>query len=267
MTIISLRHPSGATAQIQEYGAHVTSWRTADDVERLFLSERAEFKPGVAIRGGVPIIFPQFAALGPLPKHGFARTLSWHAESNSQDAAAFSLVASDATMNIWPYRFAARYQVALQENALQLQLSIHNTDKSLFAFTAALHTYLRVQDIAQVSLQGLQGCRYRDTAHGGIENVETNPDVRFIGEVDRIYVSTSRPIQVRQSNRRPLQCDAQGFTDTVIWNPGAELSRKLADMQDEGYRNMVCVEAAAIATPVVLQPGEAWRGLQRLQLC
>ena len=60
------------------HGAHVTSWKPArDHDERLFLSERSEFRAGTAIRGGIPVIFPQFAAEGPLPRHGFARTSEW----------------------------------------------------------------------------------------------------------------------------------------------------------------------------------------------
>ena len=30
-----------------------------------------------AVRGGIPVLFPQFADRGPLKKHGFARDLPW----------------------------------------------------------------------------------------------------------------------------------------------------------------------------------------------
>src|SRR6478735_9573563 len=74
---IRLYGPGGAQATILRHGAHVTSWATADGRERLFLSERAVLAPGKAIRGGVPIVFPQFSGRGTLPKHGFARVLPW----------------------------------------------------------------------------------------------------------------------------------------------------------------------------------------------
>ena len=74
---IQLSHASGGTAEVYPYGAHVTSWVPAGGTEALFLSRAAKFEPGSAIRGGVPVIFPQFAELGPLPKHGFARTQTW----------------------------------------------------------------------------------------------------------------------------------------------------------------------------------------------
>src|SRR5436305_1852990 len=69
--------PDGARAEIYLHGAHVTSWIPAGDGERLFLSASSAFRPGAAIRGGVPVVFPQFSDRGPLPKHGFARTSEW----------------------------------------------------------------------------------------------------------------------------------------------------------------------------------------------
>ena len=75
---VTLSSRDGARAEVYLQGAHVTSWRPAtDDRERLFLSERSKYCPGGAIRGGIPVIFPQFAAEGPLPRHGFARTSRW----------------------------------------------------------------------------------------------------------------------------------------------------------------------------------------------
>ena len=72
-TRVGVRAPDGARAEITPYGAHVTSWVTPDGRERLFLSRATSFSPGSAIRGGVPVVFPQFARRGPLRPHGFAR--------------------------------------------------------------------------------------------------------------------------------------------------------------------------------------------------
>lgn len=270
MSIIQLQHASGANVKIHPQGAHITSWQTADGVERLFLSKRAEFRPGVAVRGGVPIVFPQFAALGSLPKHGFARTTQWRkVDSGAQtesDTATFVLSYSPETLAIWPYRFSLRYQVSLGDDELRMQLMVVNDDMQAFAFTAALHTYLRVVDIAAVSVHGLRGCRFRDSAHGNTEHVEHADVVRFAGETDRIYFSTSQPIVVNEPGQRSMRCSAQGFGDTVVWNPGSSLSQKLPDMEDDGYRRMVCIEAAAIEPPVTVLPGGQWQGSQTLKV-
>ncbi|MES1195723.1 MAG: D-hexose-6-phosphate mutarotase [Steroidobacter sp.] len=265
MSMVNLRHAMGATAQIHHHGAHVTSWKTADGIERLFLSERAEFKSGAAIRGGVPIIFPQFASLGPLPKHGFARTMQWQLDTGktSADTATFFLTHSPETLAIWPFRFTAGYHVTLGADQLQMQLAIKNEDEKDFSFTTALHTYLRVTDIDVISLHGLHGCRYRDSANGNVERTEPDEAVRIKGEVDRIYFSTPLPIVVSEPGNT-VQCTSRGFGDTVIWNPGAVLSQKLTDMNDDGYRHMLCVEAAAIASPIRLAPSELWQGTQVL---
>ena len=76
--VVTLRADDGAVAEVHRHGAHVTSWRPMGDADdRLYLSARSELDGKAAIRGGVPVIFPQFAAEGPLPRHGFARTSLW----------------------------------------------------------------------------------------------------------------------------------------------------------------------------------------------
>ena len=62
---VRLRGEDGASALVALHGAHLLSWIPADGCERLFLSERARYDAGAAIRGGVPVIFPHFAARGP----------------------------------------------------------------------------------------------------------------------------------------------------------------------------------------------------------
>merc|ERR1711965_817154 len=70
---VRLTDASGATCDIYEFGAHVASWKSADGIENLFVSSTAEIGGGKALRGGIPICWPQFAGKGPYQKHGFCR--------------------------------------------------------------------------------------------------------------------------------------------------------------------------------------------------
>ncbi len=269
MSVIRLQNAFGDVAEVHSHGAHVTSWRTRYGAERLFLSQRAEFRDGAAIRGGVPIIFPQFAGFGPLPKHGFARTAVWQYQDmpgGASDTALFRLLDNAGTHAMWPYRFVALYGTKLLHNALELTLSVRNVDTRPFSFTAALHTYLRVVDIDQVRIRGLQGLQYIDSAAGGSRVVETAPELRITGEVDRIYLSAQQPIDVVEHGQPAVRCSAQGFTDAVVWNPGAQKAAQLSDLEPGGFRHMLCVEAVVFGVPIELQPGNVWSGTQLLQL-
>jgi glucose-6-phosphate 1-epimerase len=255
----------GARAIVYPYGAHVASWSSADGVERLFVSERSAYRAGAAIRGGVPIIFPQFSTEGPLPRHGFARTRAWELASTSEGRATLVLRDDAETRAIWPHAFVATYDVVLTEDALTLALTVENLDVAdePLHFTGALHTYLRVADVADVRIDGLRGVRLRDQVAGGAERVEDAAAVRIDGEVDRIYLDVPDPLTVRDGDRT-LRVDASGFGDVVVWNPGAERARELSDLEPDGWRRFVCVEAAAVARPVTLAPAERWTGSQTL---
>ena len=143
LTVATLTHPSGATAEVYLHGAHVTSWIPADGVERLFVSSASLYAAGKAIRGGIPVCFPQFSGRGPLPNHGFARTSSgWQVESMVSDGPSgevrlvlslpdsdesnpnldpnlnpnqvclvLSLSDSDESRAVWPHAFELRYTV------------------------------------------------------------------------------------------------------------------------------------------------------------
>ena len=73
---LRLRLPCGDTAWVALQGAQVLSW-VASGRERLYLSPKTLLDGQSAIRGGVPVCFPQFNQRGPLPKHGFVRNLPW----------------------------------------------------------------------------------------------------------------------------------------------------------------------------------------------
>ena len=56
------------------------------------------------------------------------------------------------------------------------------------------------------------------------------------------------------------------LSNTVVWNPGAALCARLSDMYPDGYRSMLCVEAAQIDQPVMLAPLAQWQGWQELRV-
>jgi glucose-6-phosphate 1-epimerase len=266
--LLTLQSADGARATIHPHGAQVLSWRPAGGGERLFLSRSAVLDGSAAIRGGVPVIFPQFAGEGPLPKHGFARNRRWTLASQSIDGegkaiATWRLADDEATRAIWPQRFAAEIVVELIGGTLALRLAITNTGDAGCTFTAALHTYFAVEDVEQAAVIGLQHLRYRDSTNGGVERVETSPELRIQGEVDRIYFDAPTDLMLREPGATTL-VQTTGFADAVIWNPGEALATKLADLEPGGWRRMLCIEAAQIAQPIRLAPGERWEGTQSL---
>lgn len=258
----------GAGAEVYLQGAHVTSWIPAGDTERLFVSPRSEFKPGAAIRGGVPLIFPQFANEGPLPKHGFARTAQWELVPVSKKdiaEATFRLSSSPATEAIWPHAFVAEFVVSVGGRSLDLTLRVANTGSSAFSFTSALHTYLGVADSRRTIVRGLEGLSFRDSTAGGARRQEIAPQLAIVGEVNRIYRDVTLPLTVEEPDRITT-IDMEGFTDVVVWNPGPTTARTFSDMEPDGYLRMLCIEAAAIETPVMLEPEQRWSGRQRLSV-
>lgn len=261
---IPLRANDGATAEIHMRGAHLTCWTpVGESASRLFVSDRAIYAEGVPIRGGVPVIFPQFAGEGPLPKHGFARTAPWRLREQQDDCAVFEWADDDSTRAHWPHAFAARLSVTIGGTALTVALDITNTGSSPFHFTTALHTYLAVQDIADAQVLGLQELHYRDTAQGGRMAREADAALRIVGEVDRNYFATPPSLKLRDGSRT-LRVEQTGFLDTVVWNPGAATSANFKDLAPDDYQRFLCIEAATIAQPVALPPGGQWHGSQRL---
>jgi glucose-6-phosphate 1-epimerase len=279
---LRLTAPDGARAEVYLHGAHVTSWLPAGasapggPAERLFLSRRAEFAPGSAIRGGVPVIFPQFGGFGPLLKHGFARLLEWQlaetgvssGEAGAGPAGAASahlrLAANDEARRLWPHDFQAELTVSVGGPQLTLALALMNTGAGPFEFTAGLHTYLNVGDIGATEIDGLGGLAYLDAAADGRAERQAQPVLRFAGEVDRVYWDVPGELRLR-APAGGAAIGAEGFPDTVVWNPGPAKGAAFADLEPDGYLRFACVEAAVIGRPVRLAPGERWQGAQWLR--
>lgn len=264
----TLRADDGAVAEVHRHGAHVTSWRPAGDSEdRLYLSARSEFGGTSAIRGGVPVIFPQFAAEGPLPRHGFARTSLWSLAGigRTADGAAeadFVLRDSAETRAIWDAAFKAVLSVSVVARRLAITLRVENTGDRPFTFTAALHTYLRVHDVAEAEIHGLRGTRYRVSGDRAL--IVDDADRLVVPDfLDRVYVDAPKRLELRERHRA-MVIESEGFRDAVIWNPGHEKAAALRDLTPGDESRFVCIEAGAVQTPITLDAGHRWAGTQTL---
>ncbi len=262
-----LQLPCGDRVVVARHGAHVLSW-VAGGRERLYLSPKSAMDAQAAIRGGIPVCFPQFNMRGGLPKHGFARNLPWTPSPARLEAEAAHLVLglddSAATRQWWPQAFEARLLIELKPGALQVELAVRNTDTRPLEFTGALHTYLAVSDVAQVRLQGLGGRAEWDAVsdrHG-----TAAPELRFAGEFDRVY-SAAQQGYVLQDGPQVLGIEQDmDWAQTVVWNPGADKCATLTDMPADGWRHMLCVEAAQVYQPIRIEAGDFWQGAQRLRV-
>lgn len=256
----------GSTLTVALHGAQVLSWTAADGVERLYLSPSAVFDGQAAIRGGVPICCPQFNQRGMLPKHGFMRNLPWvHEASGTPETLRLTLRDSEATRKLWPHAFEARLEATLSTGGLRTALTLVNSGTAPWTFAAALHTYLRVDDISGVRLEGLQGSNRWDSLRDD-RHVETSAALHFDAEFDSVYAAPARPLRLVQPSGTLEISQSASCSETVVWNPGAVLGAKLADMPADGFRHMLCVEAARIDEPVLLAPGAQWLGWQQLRV-
>lgn len=257
--IVTIRGVDGSSARISMHGAHVTSWLTADGVERLFLSSRAAASGGSAIRGGVPVCFPQFADVGSLPKHGFARTQAW----THIGGGCFALETTADSWPGWPHPCRLHLAVTLGAATMTCVLTVENTGTEPFSFTGALHTYLRCDDITSVSVRGLNGRAVRSGGfvHGDIAFGDAASDVDL--SVFAVQKATT-VIGLQRGEPSKVVCAQTGFPDVVVWNIGRTLAAEMADLGPEEWRNYVCVEAAAVENPVVLASLERWVGTQTL---
>jgi glucose-6-phosphate 1-epimerase len=265
---VHLRSPDGARATVLLHGGHLVSWVPAGGSEMLYLSPRSAFGGTNAVRGGVPVVFPQFSTRGPLPRHGFARNRPWALLEQSQRGrnafAVFGLSDDEATRAIWPQPFSLELTVSIEVRRLEIELAVVNTGDINLSFHAALHTYLRCNDVIKTQLEGLMDRNYLDQTNGEERNQWVDV-VTVAKELDRIYFNApAGPLTLRELGRR-LQISQRGFADTVVWNPGPERCAQLADMPPDGWAEMMCVEAAQIGDAVTLSPGDEWSGMQTLE--
>ncbi len=239
-----------ATGRVFLQGAHVSHFQPRDQEPLLWLSRAGFFLPGKAIRGGIPICWPWFGDHPDdpdKPAHGFVRTALWHVvytQSLADGTTRICLELHDTaeSRTIWSHAFHLQLTLSFA-TSLNVELQITNTGNTPFTCSGALHSYLQVADCRTITIDGVDGRHYLDKTEHFLEKTQ-NGAVIISGETDRIYLDTSAACTISDPGlKRSLKIRKKGSNTTVIWNPGSEKSALMNDMDDNGYRTMVCVES------------------------
>lgn len=271
--------PGQSHYAIFDHGAHAWAWQPDGQRPVLWLSAHSRFASGQAVRGGVPVIFPWFGT-GPAgdrqPAHGFGRLQAWNrrhvADTTDTDGRLVVELELDPTMTgeqpDFPFSYSAGLQATFTPQYLQVALEVRNTDTTDVTFEAALHTYLAVSDVRQVSLHGLDGVHYLDrTATATALPVVQRGPVTITAETDRIYQEHPAVTLHDPGWTRSLTISDEGAANLVVWNPWVAKAAAMADFGDDEWTGMICVESANVLDhAITLEPGESHRLSQRVTL-
>ena len=262
LIIAEIRNPYG-DATVAIHGGHIISFRPHGHEPVLWLSKNSHFKTGKAIRGGIPVCWPWFAAHPTdtgKPAHGFVRTAAWsvsESEKLEDDSTRLKLFIADSkeTLKLWPHSFRLEIECTVSD-VLRVKLITTNTDDKHFVCGGALHSYFNISSISNIMIKGLENCPYIDKLDQDRRKVQDGA-VSFKSETDRIYLEPKDDCIIEDGGMgRRINISKNGSRTTVVWNPWIDKARKMKDFGDDEYKRMVCVETANANTDVIsLAPG------------
>jgi len=261
------------TASLTTFGGTLLSYVPKGGRDVLWVSETAVYDASKPVRGGVPVCWPWFgpydpAAMGADPTdaakkaHGFARYELWEVDAVSSlpDGATqvvLSLGPNPSIAKAWPHDFRLRLAVTLGEK-LHVDLIGQNLSQRDWVVSEALHTYFRVGEAEGLAVRGLEDVQYVDKLQDQGLLTQTGT-LRIAPPLDRVFLDHAGPITIEDAGLgRAIEISKEGSASSVVWNPGEEGARGFADMPDDDYRVMVCVEACnALKNSYTLRAGEA----------
>ena len=231
-------------AKVHLFGATVISW-TVNGIEQLFLSSKAVLDGSKAIRGGIPLVFPQFGpSTGrkyPLAQHGFARLVHWRVITKDESSVLLEFKSHDhpTVVKDYPHSFTLQYRVTLKSGSIDMEAMVFNTGVDNISFDWLFHTYFKVDDVGKTSV----GEFFKDYQSDNefCEQFKIKKDINIV------------------STQGMIELSVKNMDDVVVWNPGPEKAGLMADLGRGEERTFICVEAGAISPSdkVTLSPGQS----------
>ncbi|CDM38675.1 D-hexose-6-phosphate mutarotase [Ectopseudomonas oleovorans] len=267
---------AGSELLVAQQGAQILSYQQGEQPPLIWLSPDAAYQRGQSVRGGVPVCWPWFGDLRrnpqavqahyhleQAPAHGLVRALDWELlgidEGGDAVTLRFAYDTRTQPLEGWPRDVGLTFVVRLADD-LGMSLETHNRGTEPLTLSQALHSYFAVSDVRQVSVEGLQGCRYIDTLQDWQE-LRQQEALVFDAETDRIYFDTAARLSIVDPGwGRRIHLDARGSRSAVLWNPWVDKAKRLSQFPDDAWQNMLCIETANVLEDVVqLNAGERHR--------
>lgn len=250
-----------ATASISNFGGQILTWQPKSQVTPvLWMSPRAKFDGKTAIRGGVPICWPWFGEYPynkKIQNHGYARLLPWDI-SNIEVLACGSIFISMSLGQKANTIFPEYSELILSINilvgeSLTIELLTNNMGGEPIFISEGLHTYFRIGEIDQITIKGLNPDPYFDIVKNKV--LTEASEIKFSEEFGRIYLDHKKECIISDPIlKREILIEKNGSSDTAVWNPWAERSQMISDIQPDGWKEFVCVESANTSkNPVLLR--------------
>lgn len=245
-------------AEVSLYGAHLINWTPSGQMPVIFMSPKAVFSQGKALRGGVPLCWPWFGKHpedATQPSHGVARISTWQlaASEELEDGCVRLMLALPPEHEMLPSG------AVMMEIGSELTISLITLDvPRTMPFSAAMHTYFAVSDYEQVAITGLEESDFTEYAQDAVPHCE-DPLIPA-GHIDRIYcpVQENQEIAIHDPGwSRSIRICRAGSGSCVVWNPGAELAAGMGDLGAEAARGFLAVESSVVpAENIMLRCGE-----------
>lgn len=253
----------------QSLGAQTLSASLGNGLDIFYLSPvTPPLNKQAPARGGVPVLFPQFAELGRLTKHGFARTAQWqkieHMISTGHQSSCYALNIAPEQYADWPHAARLELSTEVSPNKFSARLQIVNTGSNFFQWTGGLHPYFAVDSLLNVTITGLQGLHVQDR-YNSSATLESATTLSFNDTACEKLYDGCTALSLKSSERH-IHLQASGFDQWMVWNPGRTGGDALSDLPGGDWQRFVCIEPACVSRPVLLLPDEAFVGTLDVRL-
>jgi len=224
--------------------------------------------PGRTVRGGIPVLFPQFGDRGSLRKHGWARDVAWtlvHEEATHTGCSLeMQLDVGEDNQSDWPHAALLNLSVRVEPRRLQVAMKVHNTGKSEFLWAGGLHPYWATADVLRSELTGLNGASVQDRYQPEHKSGSGQP-LTWTGAPCECLFEGQQPIEFKTPDHT-LQLSMTGFDQWMVWNPGQSGAMGIPDLPNEDWQRFVCIEPVIVDRQVTLRPGESFTGTLQVDL-
>lgn len=231
-----------AECKISLFGGQIISYCPKNKKHDVFwLGNLNKFDNKSAIRGGVPVCWPRFAAEelnAHFPRHGFARISDWRLNNMNVNDDIIEIRMSLEPDKKYDANILAELFIKITDK-LECELETTNLSDEEFKFGEALHAYFNVGSRDDTIIHGLSNHRYKSSLDGKIYYLEN--DLKITKEFDAAFLNHTASVEIEDKIfKRIIKLEKFGSDTTIVWNP----DKDLAEMSGGQYKNFICIEPA-----------------------